>query len=146
VGCDGGDLGSPRRAWHTTLDLHIARDYGRLWDILAEQSRRDTIRVFEHVRRAPDYRSSMEKKFKIRPASLDRMSARDFFIALMNASDRTVPQVAAARIKNFQNARFGGQEIKADKAVVVWRSGDGPVQRMLFVFQGGEWKPIIQRQ
>ena len=127
------------------MDSFAARDYGRLWDSMSNDSHKDTIRVLTHVKRDPKYRESMRQKFKIPPQTLTNMQPREFFIALMNGADRALPQVVEIRAERFRTAKFSREVIRDDRAMVFWQSGSERPESMEFRLEEGRWKPVIKR-
>jgi hypothetical protein len=143
--CDrpGGD--SLQRAWEQHMSSFAARDYGALWDSMSEDSQQDTIRVLTHLKRNTQYRESMQRKFKIPARSLKKMQPRDFFIALMNGTDRALPQIVKIRSERFKTARFVRAEIQEHHATVFWESTGGGAESMTFMLEDRQWKPVIKR-
>lgn len=144
-GCDKFVEDSPRAAWERAMKTYAERDYGALWDSLADHSRQDTIRVLAHVKRDPKYRESMRIKFQIAAATLDTMPPREFFIALMTGVERAAPKMIELRAKSAMTAEFTKMEIHGSKALVSWQSNLGENETMAFVLEGDRWKPIIKR-
>jgi len=127
------------------MHAYAQHDFGALWDTMSDDSRQDTIRVLTHVKRDPKYREAMRVKFQIPPAELDRMSPREFFIALMTAVERSQPKMTELRAEVGRTAAFSRQEINGDRAVVYWESPAGGAENMMFVKEGKVWKPVIKR-
>jgi hypothetical protein len=143
-GCDGIAGDTPRAAWTRAMNSYAERDYGALWDNMADESRQDTIRVLSHVKRDTGYREAMYVKFQIPPETLANMPPREFFIALMTGVERAAPRMIELRAESAKTAEFSRQEIDGNRAVVFWDSARGS-EKMAFVFEADRWKPIIAR-
>ena len=145
AGCDGFLVDSPRASWETTMQAYANRDYGKLWDQLADASREDMEHVLTHVRTDPHYRQNMQLKLQITAAVLDSMNPREFFLALMTAVERVAPEAIALRAETARDARFSHETIDGDHAVVFWDSAKGGAEKMNFVRESVRWRPIIER-
>jgi len=145
TGCGEFGADTPRAGWERSMNAYAERDYGGLWDSLADASRQDTIRVLTHVKRDPRYRESMRRKFQIAPAVLDTMTPREFFVALMAAVERTAPQAIALRAESARTARFSREIIKGDRATVYFDSEKGGPEKMTFALEADRWRPILER-
>lgn len=145
AGCDAIGGTSPREAWEATLAVRMARDYPALWESLASESKAEVQRVLTHVKRDPDYLTSMQQKFQIPAATLVNMDARDFFLALMRGVERNLPGVVNLQLQNAQGAQFVREAITDDRAIVYWLSGTGTEEQTFFVREAGSWRPVLQR-
>ncbi len=127
------------------MQAYASRDYGALWDQLAEVSQKDTENVLTYIRRDARYRQNMQLKLQITATVLDRMTPRDFFIALMAAAERAAPEAIALRAQTARDARYTRESIDGDRAVVFWDSPQGGAENMTFVRESGGWRPVIER-
>lgn len=127
------------------MQAYANRDYGALWDQLAEVSQKDTEHVLTYVRRDGHYRQNMQLKLQITEADLDRLTPREFFIALMTAVERAAPEVIAWRAETARDARYAHESIDGDRAVVYWDSEKGGAEKMSFVRESVRWRAVINR-
>lgn len=127
------------------MQIRQARDYARLWETLASESKEQIAHVLEYVKMEPSYISHLSEKFQIESASLAKMDAAGFFAALMSGVELNHPQVVDLQMKNAEGAKFLRTRIKDDRAVVSWRSGTGKEEQTFFIREGGEWRPVLQR-
>lgn len=127
------------------MQAYAKRDYGALWDQLAEVSRKDTAHVLTHVRRDARYRQNMQLKLQITEAVLDALTPREFFIALMTAAERTAPAAIARRAETARDAQYARESVDGDRAVVFWDSEQGGAEKMSFVRESARWRAIINR-
>ncbi|MGR9092653.1 MAG: hypothetical protein ACU85U_18950 [Gammaproteobacteria bacterium] len=145
AGCDGFLADSPKASWERTMQAYANRDYGDLWDQLADVSHQDTERVLTHVRHDPRYRQNMQMKLQITATVLDAMTPREFFVALMDAVERVAPEAIALRAETARDARFSRESINGDQAVVFWDSAKGGPETMAFIREFLRWRPVIRR-
>jgi len=127
------------------MQAYARRDYGALWDQLAEVSHKDTEHVLTYIRRDAHYRQNMQLKLQVTASDLDTMTPRDFFIALMAAAERAAPEAIALRAQTARDARFRRESIDGDQAVVYWDSAQGGAENMTFIRESGGWRPVIER-
>lgn len=145
AGCDGFLADSPKASWERTMQAYATRDYGGLWDQLADASRADSARVLTHVRDDARYRQNMQLKLQITATMLDTMTPREFFVALMTAAERAAPEAVALRAETARDARFARESIDGDHAVVFWDSAKGGAEKMRFIRESARWRPLIER-
>jgi len=127
------------------MQAYANRDYGALWDQLAEASQEDTEYVLAYVRRDAHYRQNMQLKLQITETVLDSLTPREFFIALMRAVEHAAPEVIAWRAETARNARFARESVDGDRAVVYWDSEKGGAEKMSFVRESLRWRAVINR-
>lgn len=127
------------------MQAYASRDYGALWDQLAEVSQEDTEHVLSHVRRDARYRQNMQLKLQVTEAGLDALTPREFFVALMTAAERAAPEVMARRAETARDARYTREMIDGDRAIVFWDSAKGGAEKMLFVREFARWRAVINR-
>lgn len=145
TGCDRVSTTSPQQAWEQTMQVRLARDYTKLWDSLARESKDEIAHVLDYVKHQPSYQARLRAKFQLDLTKLATMDAAGFFVALMTAVERNQPQIADLQMKNAEGAKFVRTRIKEDRAVVSWRSGTGKEEQTFFVREDGEWRPVLQR-
>lgn len=145
AGCDRLTSESPREAWEATMKVRLGRDYAALWDSLASESQHRIERTLAHVKRNPNYLSRMHDKFNLPTETLMRMEPKAFFIALMEAVERTQPAIVEQQRRNAEGAKFVRTRMREDRAVVSWVSGTGREEETFFVREDGTWRPVLQR-
>jgi len=143
--CDRLTGETPREAWEATMRVRLGRDYAALWDSLARESQASVERTLAHIKRNPNYLSRMHDKFQLPTETLMRLDPKAFFIALMEAVERTQPAITESQHQNAQGAKFVRTRIRDDRAVVSWVSGTGKEEETFFVREAGTWRPVLQR-